>query len=634
MLNHLFYTILDLQKTNLKKLIFITNLILFIPFIIVINLLLTNYIHTKKQEAITMIHQELAMIDKSFASYCNDIMELTKQPYYDMSSKILDFSSPAFGGLLVPDDPQSVYSSYTDDKMVNNVFQKMLATKNRIYAILIYNTEGEGRSFLKANSMLTSYKPSQDEWFRQSIALKGTPYVSGIFKFDNIALNIGTGDYVFSISRALRDINTTKILGVVSVCSSVDVFEDFLEDTHTGERYFVLDRDGNVVYDTNPKYIGTSATDAFFDVPHLADALASSTVYSHFEDSSLFVRHSIIDGFTIVKSVPDRVLFRNTQFTNGMFLLVELLFFALTFLMTFLTAGSISRPLRHLTKTIEEMQDGDMSVRIVPGGTSEVVTLSNAFNNMLNRLDYLVNTVHINELKQKESELTLLHSQIAPHFLYNSLESIRMMAEINDDEQTAAMTLLLSKLLHYSINYRLKVVTVQEEIDYLKSYIELYNYRSPEHLTLKTDIPPQLMEFKILRLLFQPIVENSIFHGFGNNDNKCIIHIAARSSGRCVEFRISDNGAGMDEKQVARLNLAISSDEVSTASSGRSNGIGLKNIYDRLRLFFGDDCAMSVKSSPGQGTTVLLWLPMDKPLDERTANTCSAKKEGDFCNEV
>lgn len=607
---------IDLTKTSLKKLIFMTNIILFIPFIIIINLLLTNYSYAKKQEAITMTHQELTLIDKGFTGYCDDIKELTKQPYYDMSSQILNFSSAAFGGLLAPNDPWNPYSFYAEDKLVNNIFQKILAAKNRIYAVLIYNMEGEGRSFLKSNSMLTSYKPLADNWFRESIALNGSPYVSGVFKFDNIALNTGTGDYVFSISRALRDIDTSKTLGVVSICSSVDVFDDFLEDTNNGERYFVLDRDNNIIYDTHSEHIGSSCHSDTFDMPELSNALASDANYYHFDDVNLFIRKSDVSDFTIVKATPDSVLFRNTPFTQHMFQLVELLFIALTFLMTFLTAGIISRPLRHLTKKIEEIQDGDMSIRIMPEGTSEVVMLSHAFNNMLSRFDYLVNTVHASELKQKESELTLLHSQIAPHFIYNSLESIRMMAEINDDEQTSSMTLLLSKLLRYSINYRLKVVTTREEIDYLKSYLALYNYRSPSRLALKTDIPAPLMDFKILRLLFQPIIENAVFHGFGDNSDKCIIQIVGRDTGTHVEFQISDNGMGMDAEQVKHLNHFISSDTVPAAAEGRSNGIGLKNTYERLRLYFGADCSMVIHSVPGQGTSVVLRLPKDKSPED------------------
>lgn len=604
---------------NLKSLLFITNLIMFLPLILAINSLVFNYVKVKKLEGINHTKYELQLLDNSFHSYCKDLEEITKQPFYDMSLNTQNLPFEIYNNDSSFETTQhNSYLYFNKNKTVESTFKKMLALKERIYAVIICNTNGVGRSFLKTNSMLLEHDPTHDDWFINAINKNGSPYISGIFRFENIALNTGTEDYVFSVSRALKDINSTNLLGVVSIFSSVNIFKDLLdkETFHTGERYFVIDNNQNIVFDTESILISKNVKDT--DLSNkIKEAILKDEPYQLLGEDSMFILNSKVEGWKIVKIVPNKVLFKEMAFTNSMIGMVEALFFLMIMAASFILSGIISKPLHNLTNTIKEINKGDTSVQITPSGTVEVCILAETFNNAMKQLDYLINIVHATELKQKETELTLLHSQIAPHFLYNSLESIRMMAEINDDVDTAEMILLLSKMLHYSINYKLKMVTVEEELNYLKHYINLSNYRTPNKYILIEDIEPELRQSKILKLLFQPIVENAVFHAFDGNSKECVICIKGREENNNIIFSISDNGNGMTKEQLQLVNKQILGEDINQDAPMKSSSIGLRNIYERLVLYCGEGCKLFLESDEGKGTKVIIQIPKNTTIPQK-----------------
>jgi len=225
---------------------------------------------------------------------------------------------------------------------------------------------------------------------------------------------------------------------------------------------------------------------------------------------------------------------------------------------------------------------------------------------MINMIDKLVNTIYVTQIRKREAELHALQAQINPHFIYNTLESIRFVAKSNGDELTAEMAFVLGKLLRYSINIKNKIVTVNDEIMHLKNYLLLQNYRFDNRFTMVINIEKDLLEYKMIKLIFQPIVENSIYHGLEMKDEDGIIRLTGFRRQDMLVFDIEDNGCGMTEEQLEQLNERVNDFTTFDQTEG---SIGLKNINERIKLQYGNSSGITVLSRLGHGTTVRILLP-------------------------
>lgn len=195
-----------------------------------------------------------------------------------------------------------------------------------------------------------------------------------------------------------------------------------------------------------------------------------------------------------------------------------------------------------------------------------------------------------------------LQNQINPHFIYNTLESIRMLAELNDDDRVAELTYLLGLQLRYSITRSDETVTVEQELCHVRNYLQLLQIRFPGKLDFHIEVPQHFYDLPIIKLVFQPIVENAVFHGLEKQEKPGTITITARNDGLDAIFEIRDDGVGMDKDTLNQLNRSLTNGKIDKF------GIGLRNVNERVRLHYGDTSNLTVDSRPGKGTMVTLKI--------------------------
>jgi two-component system, sensor histidine kinase YesM len=229
-------------------------------------------------------------------------------------------------------------------------------------------------------------------------------------------------------------------------------------------------------------------------------------------------------------------------------------------------------------------------------------------------IDYLINKIYNIRLKQKEAELNSLQNQINPHFLYNTLESIRGAALYHGIHDIAAMSKALSLLFRYSINDTV-LVTIKEEIQHLENYMSIQNFRYENKFDLIYSIPNDLFNYKILKLTLQPLIENSIKHGLEMKLGKGVIKIEILSLDNNIKIEISDNGLGIQSKKIEELNKALARDEQlvekNESSDRTGTGIGVRNVNSRIKLYFGEQYGLKFREAL-VGTTVEITLPAVK----------------------
>lgn len=258
---------------------------------------------------------------------------------------------------------------------------------------------------------------------------------------------------------------------------------------------------------------------------------------------------------------------------------------------------------------IRKVQIGELDVEVPDMGKDELGELATNIKKMLNKMNYLMEDKVKREVIVKDAEIRALQNQINAHFIYNVLESIKMMAEIEEKYDISDAVTALGKLLRYSMKWTSPKVRVEEEVSYIKNYITLLNLRYDYEIILSINIPEILWKQLIPKMSLQPIIENAIYHGIEELAEDTTIYIKGKLEQGYFYIEITDAGIGMNEKELDRLNKKIAGDIQEERSS--SNGIGLKNVQDRIHLCFGEEYGISIVAKEACYTKVLVKIPLD-----------------------
>ena len=263
-------------------------------------------------------------------------------------------------------------------------------------------------------------------------------------------------------------------------------------------------------------------------------------------------------------------------------------------------SGNMARRLEKLTKTMTEVDGGNLDVEMVSAEKDEIGDLTRGFNQMLSRIRQLIQEVYESRIRQKQYEMTALRAQINPHFLYNSLSLINWKAlEIGSDDISKA-TLALSRYYRTSLNKGKNTMSIREEIDNVRSYLEIQEMFHDYSFEVKMDVAEDILDYRTLNLILQPLAENAIAHGIDRkrDGETGVITVAGRRDGDCVVLSVADNGVGMEQEKAQ------------TILTEKSSGYGVRNVNSRIHLEYGEAYGLSIESELGKGTKVTARIPV------------------------
>lgn len=306
-------------------------------------------------------------------------------------------------------------------------------------------------------------------------------------------------------------------------------------------------------------------------------------------------------------SLKQSVVFRDTIIAS----LVVIIIYAI--IISTHIASYLSSPIKQLESIMRHVQNGNFDIVVPITGSQETQSLSKSFEKMLFKIKSLMEDLKKTESIKRQRELDALQAKINPHFLYNTLESVVWLAEEGDNKGVVKQVTSLATLFRVSIAKGKDIITIQEELTHVKSYLEIQSIRYKDKFDYKFIVPEELKHCPTTKLIVQPIVENSIYHGlkYIEDDGHIIIKVEAVGEDK-IAIKVIDNGAGMDEKTVNAL-LDPNGD---IKRSG--NGIGIININERLKLVYGNEYGLSVESELEEGTTVTILIPRLAPISPVT----------------
>lgn len=351
-------------------------------------------------------------------------------------------------------------------------------------------------------------------------------------------------------------------------------------------------------------------------LPYCVRGDGITTVYHKIKGRNLIIscfRVNDLDGTLVyVKDITQGI--HDVYFQRNVFVAVMVVFMVILAFLINMIVKHLLKQLYVILGGIRRVQGGDLDVVIEHCGTDEMGELGSQINKMLARIKELMEENLNREMLIKNSEIRALQNQINAHFIYNVLESIKMMAEIDEKYEISDAVTALGKLLRYSMKWVSGNVLVEQELEYIKNYMALINLRFDYEIFLSLNIPELILKQEIPKMSLQPIVENAIYHGIEQMAEDTNIYIKGIVEGNDCVIEITDPGRGMTEEEVERLKLKIAGKIDSSGGSG--NGIGLKNVQDRIHIAFGEKYGISVASKIGCYTKVIVRIPVTHTLDE------------------
>ncbi len=291
------------------------------------------------------------------------------------------------------------------------------------------------------------------------------------------------------------------------------------------------------------------------------------------------------------------------RFTVFCVVMLAFLIFMVAVLIVMIVVDIVT-PIKELSRVTQQVAKGDFSARARVESQDEVAVLADSVNSMTESLEALVSKIKEDERKMRKADLRLLQEQINPHFLYNTLDTIVWLIEGNDSDKAVNMVMSLSEFFRLVLSRGKEYITIQEEELHIKSYLEIQQVRYRDILEYEIRIDPELYRYQILKLTLQPLVENSLYHGIKYKRAKGNILITGRICGDELYLTVEDNGVGMEEEELHKLQ-----EEIKKPCKDTEKGFGLANVNERIRMYFGAQYGMTIASVRGKGTRVEIVIP-------------------------
>ena len=476
----------------------------------------------------------------------------------------------------------------------DNALETLLRIRKDVIAVTSYDEEGNmvdwwtGNYRLKGR-ILKNLSFIQRESGREDRLLISEPHAETLLE--------NYYPWVVSIRKDLETGDGKKHAVVLDVRFSQ--IANYVDEVGIGQHgyCFIMDKKGNLVYHPQKQLIYSGLKSEQTDILTRAGdgtLVKKNVIYSIRSLDNCdwrIVGVSYIDELVTVKV------------RGAMQILLVMIAFVLVtvFLSSFLLTHMISHPIQSLVKAMKDFEADAEEFSYQPvHGSKEMIALSDSFGHMVGRIQDLMEKVRREEITLRKTELKALQAQINPHFLYNTLDAIGWMCEEERSKDAVEMVNALARLFRISISKGHELIPIGKEVEHARSYLMIQNFRYKNQFTYSFDIEEECLPYLCNKITLQPIIENAIYHGINRMVDEGEIRIRIYGEGDDIVFSVSDNGVGMSKEQCGNI---------LKSEPGDQTGIGIKNVNDRIKIYFGEEYGITIESEPDEGTCVSIRMP-------------------------
>lgn len=581
------------QKTSIRYTIFVYFTVSALVMILLIGVSLYGRLSGQLTATIREENQAaISRINLSVDSYLRTLMKLSDSLYYGVI-KNADLSEEA-------DTVNSEITLLYD----NN--------KDSVANIALLSKKGELLSAVPAARLKTGMDVTGEQWFKDTLNRPenlhfSMPHVQYIF--DN---SENQYRWVISLSRAVEITQGTSTdQGVLLIDIAYGSLQQLLDNAAMGNQgyLYLANSSGELIYHPKIQLIdagleeeNTSAVQNYRDGNY-------QEIYQG-KQRDVVVKSVGYTGWKLVGVTPRQGFSLNNLKTRLFMVFVIAFFLFLLALINSYISSRITAPIEELEKSVNALEEGALDTQVYLGGSYEIQHLGRSIGDMAKRIQTLMEDIVAEHESKRKSEFDTLQSQINPHFLYNTLDIIVWMIENEKKQDAVKVVTALARFFRISLSRGKSIIPVKDELEHVRNYLMIQQMRFKNKFTYQIQADEQVLSLASLKLMLQPLVENAIYHGmeFMDGDGEIVVKVCRQQES--LLFMIQDNGLGMTKEQVQGLLT-----EKNHSSSRRGSGIGVKNVNERIRLYFGEEYGLSIQSEPDEGTVVKICLPA-VPFDE------------------
>lgn len=491
-----------------------------------------------------------------------------------------------------------VASKFKTDLEIDTYLNYEMAYMTELYGLYVLGENGA-----KYRSAYNSFYPEDLRstlWY-EAIRLSDEPIWFTAHK-DSFAVN--TSSQLF-ISRGMKidDLSSKQALGIILVDIELDLIENILHDAFGDYgQVMIVDDIGHIVVSTDNlfednDYAIQQAIDAPFKYPgnHLITAF----------DSDIILHYPLTDSnWHLVGVIPASSIMKDSMISIGILLGLIIFISFISYFVAKVITSTITEPIDGMISQMREVEQGNFSVNTEVLYDDEIGNLGHNFNNMTERVRDLMEKNIEEQRNLRKYELKALQAQINPHLLYNTLGSIIWLARLNKNDDIIDIVTAMTQLFRTSLSRGKDIIPVEEEIGHVSSFLKIQNYRYSEHFTYTMDIHEDILKYHTLKLILQPLVENAIYHGLKVKKNGGTITIKGYEDGDTIVFKVIDTGLGMSQEVIDAIHKTFD-----TGVEGQVTMYGIRNVHQRIQIFFGKEYGLRYESTYGEQTTATITLP-------------------------
>jgi len=483
-----------------------------------------------------------------------------------------------------------------------NQLQTILDSRSDIRNVGIISKNGRMLINDGSKSVNQDLDLNTQEWYATALEKPNGPILTSSHVQHIIS---GERPWVITLSRGIRDRSGSgEKEGVFFIDLNYSAISELCDQSTVGTKgyAFILDAKGNIVYHPQQQQLYNELQTE--NISLIMDTDEDTVLTGTGNDGKLYsISRSEKTGWTVVDCTNVKELLSKSRQAQSVYVLTAIILVIVALLFSRFMARSITLPIQKLRDSMKKVQEGDFSVSdVVVDSKNEIGSLTKSFDVMTHRIHELMEqNVHEQEEKRK-SELKALQSQINPHFLYNTLDSIIWMSEGKKNEEVVLMTASLARLLRQSISNEDEVVPIANEVEYARGYLTIQKMRYKDKLEFQIEVDSSILYIPLIKLVLQPIIENAIYHGLKYKESKGLLIVKGFMKDGNAVLQVIDDGVGMDEETLAHI---YDKHKVNY----HSNGVGVYNVQKRLKLYYGEDYGITYTSELGKGTTATITIP-------------------------
>lgn len=548
---------------------------------------LSLYTRMSGQVSETVMEENQILIDqvnRSVENYLKTVMKLSDSLYYSII-KNADLSDPSVG------------------ERFNLLYENNM---DQTDSIALFSADGELLESVPALRVRNNLDVTREAWFSYTLDRTENqhfflPQVQQIFESSSDQYR-----WVIPMTRVVEITKgTDTVQGILLIHLNYTGLKLLLDGVTLGNEGYIylIDGNGEIIYHPRAQLIDSGLEhENNRAVSEYRDGIYQETFQG--EERVITVKSVGYTGWKLIGVAPRQTVSLNSLKTQLLVVFVAAFILFLMSLVNSYISSRITTPIRKLELSVNEIEKGNLNAKVDAEGSYEIRHLGQSVQNMAKQIQVLMADIVSEHEKKRRQEFDTLQSQINPHFLYNTLDIIVWMIENEKPDQAVKAVTALARFFRISLSRGKSIITVKDELEHVRNYLMIQHMRFKNRFSYTIEAEDEVLELASLKLMLQPLVENAIYHGMEFMDGDGEIFISAWKEGEDLYLKVSDNGLGMTEEQVARL----FSDMPHTGSS-RGSGIGVKNVNERIRLYFGSEYGLSIESEPDEGTVVTIHLP-------------------------